>query len=51
MAVERFRRHRYYRCLSSDTKPTNPSFDVLVETDTGLWFVWSGTAWVAYQEA
>jgi hypothetical protein len=48
MAVEVFQKGRVYRVLAADTKPTNPSYHLLVETDTGLHFCWNGTAWVSY---
>ena len=51
MAVEVIKLEKMYRCTSSDTKPTNPAWLRLVETDTGQHYIWNGTSWVVYQEA
>ena len=37
-----------YFALAAAVKPTNPSVYLLYEVDTGLWFNWNGTAWIAY---
>lgn len=41
------------RCLSTDTKPSPPPAyrQILYEVDTGLWYAWNGSAWVAYSGA
>lgn len=48
MSVELLDLTKGYICLSSDTKPTSPSHDLLYETDTGIHYVWNGSAWVTY---
>lgn len=50
MSVELLDLTKGYICLSTDTKPTAPSHDLLYETDTGIHYVWNGSAWVVYSE-
>ena len=51
VAVMNFR--KAYICLSTDVKPASPSngYALLYESDTGLWYAWNGSAWVAYSGA
>lgn len=52
MTVTRFTANPIkYMGLAGDTKPAlaiQHAGYLFFETDTGDWFVWTGTAWVAY---
>lgn len=50
MAVEVVDLNQAYICLSTDTKPTNPTYRRLYEVDTGVQYAWNGSAWVTYSE-
>lgn len=41
--------HGYYVCLAADSKPSPARQGILLlETDTGNWFMWDSSSWRAY---